>query len=115
MGLRLLRDKMNITKKDIRDSDANYRCRSYNIKFKSKRNFNPEKGVKVNSYSLNWNFTDTKLGSPIDVELTEKVSDGNADVIAKVRFKKSDSDVSRIDDYVRIQMEMIAKDGMVKL
>ncbi|MEK6859977.1 MAG: hypothetical protein AABX54_04145 [Nanoarchaeota archaeon] len=106
---------MRIKINNIEFVGHDYHGRKYQIFFDSKRDPNPEDGVEIRNYSLNWNFIDTRLGFPLNVELTERVFDGNADVTAKVRFKKSYSDYGKVDDYVKRQLEQIAADGMVKL
>jgi len=90
--------------------------KAYKIKFKSKRNFSPEKGVKVTGFNHEWNFVDSKLGFPIKINLKEKSEPGKAIVSAEITFdKKYASKVSEIDDYIAFQLEYILKDGMVKL
>ena len=90
--------------------------KKYKIKFKSKRNFSPEKGVKVTRFNHEWNFIDTKLGFPIKVNLKEKVESGKAIVSVEIIFdKKFNSRVDEIDDYIAFQLKYILKDGMIKL
>lgn len=90
-------------------------CRRYKARIKSKRNFNPEKGVLLKNYNLNWKFIDTKLGFPVEVDLTEKVSGEDALVIADVVFDKKDFHIHVIDKDVKKQFELLKKWGMVKL
>jgi hypothetical protein len=90
--------------------------KTYKIKFKSARNFSPEKGVKVTRFNHEWDFIDTKLGFPIKINLKEKSESGKAIVIAEIIFdKKFASKISEIDDYITFQLKYVLKDGMVKL
>ena len=98
--------------------ETDYYSRWYKISFKSRRNINPEPEIKLTYYTLNWVFTDTKLGFPLKVELTEKgIWEGEAKVICVIRgLREVDHpNVKKIDQYVCSQLEQIAKDGMVKL